>query len=204
VSGPSLSCPQSSTSSNPFPITIQNEIKEMSFKPLTRHRSIVRRASERWLTPATLTLSSRLVGPRLAAAGRSRSANHSAGWVRRLLTHVTMAGPIYRGHSACPVAVAGRRQASGHLLGAGPASLIVVAKASGRTSRSAMAMGNIDTDPPVAGWSTAGGFPCRAAAVLEPSEGPRRHGARAGSAGQTRQPQRFAEEAAQPRRPGAW
>jgi hypothetical protein len=52
------------------------------------------------------------------------------------------------------------------------AMFAAVPKLSATTSRSSMAMGKADPDLLFIGWSTAGGCPCRAVAVVEPSEGP--------------------------------
>ena len=77
------------------------------------------------------------------AAGGSRSADQGVGSARRLLAHVTMAAPNTAVTRS--LAAAGRRQPSGHLLGAGLAILIVVAKTSGRTSQFSLAIGTPGT-----------------------------------------------------------
>src|SRR6266496_3086928 len=132
--------------------------------PLTRHRSIVRRACERGETPAALTFRSRPPGPRLAVTRGSRSAKPEARG-QRISRHVTTADPIYNGRpyievtAPAPLAVVGWRQASGHLQVAELVSLIVVPNMSGTTRRFSLAMGTLGTRGAGPGRSRHGGVP---------------------------------------------
>ena len=98
--------------------TPEIEPEKCHTNPLTRHRSIVRRARDRGETPAALTFRSRPPGPRLAVA-----ASGSRGTSRR--------PALYMGDSTCPGGwspLAPSERAPSRKLG-----LIVIPKVSGTT-----------------------------------------------------------------------